>query len=170
MSNVSRDDGMTGPEHEVGSIAQKPLWQELRAAIGTADPIPPEVLRAARESFTWRTIDAELAALAYDSVIDRPTSNVTRGSEGPRMLTFEAPQLTVELEVTTQGSRRQLVGQLIPPRRARVAVRHHGGTALVEADELGRFSAGDLPRGPSSLRCHLSGSEGTPIVTDWVAL
>ena len=73
---------MTGPEHELGSIAQKPLWQELRAAIATADPVPPEVLRAARESFTWRTIDAELAALTYDSVIDRPTSNVTRGSEG----------------------------------------------------------------------------------------
>lgn len=167
---MSRDDGMTGPGHEAGSIAQQPLWQELRAVIVTADPVPPEVLQAARESFTWRTIDAELAALAYDSVVDRPTSDVTRGSAGPRMLTFEASGLTVELEVTTKGSRRQLVGQLIPPQPASVAVRHHGGTALVEADELGRFSADELPRGPSSLRCHLGGGEEPPVVTDWVAL
>ncbi len=35
----------------------------LRAALEASDPVPEAVLDAARASFTWRMIDAELAAL-----------------------------------------------------------------------------------------------------------
>jgi hypothetical protein len=148
-----------------------PLWRQLGAVIAGADPIPPEILQAARESFAWRTIDAELAALAYDSVVDRPMSDVVRGSQGPRMLTFEAPDLTVEIQVTTVGARRRLSGQLTPPQPARLTVQHPRSTTVIEADELGRFMADDLPAGPSSLRCHRGGGEGdTPVVTEWVTL
>jgi hypothetical protein len=41
----------------------------------------------------------------------------------------------------------------------------------VEADELGRFRAEDVPSGLSSLRCQLGGvEEGTALVTDWIVL
>ncbi len=165
------DDGTIGPEQEPGSDEHDWLLQELRAVIAEADPVPPEVLRSGLDSFAWRTIDADLAALAYDSA-DDPAMAVVRASESPRLLTFEAPGLTVEVEVTGVGGRRRLIGQLVPAQQALVTVRHHqGSTVEVEADELGRFRADDLPAGLSSLQCHLAGTEaGDSVVTDWVTL
>jgi hypothetical protein len=40
------------------SEERDPLWLELRAAIDKADPVPPEVLRAARQAFARRPVDA----------------------------------------------------------------------------------------------------------------
>jgi hypothetical protein len=157
------------PKPGSGSGEHNPLWQELAMVVTTADPVPPEVPLTGRYSFTWRTIDAELAELAYDSVVGRAAG--VRGSEDQRLLTFEAPRLTLELQVSALGARRRLIGQLVPPQRARVMVRHQEGIVAVEADELGRFRVEDLPAGPGSLRCHLAGEEGgAPVVTDWVTL
>ncbi len=116
-------------------------------------------------------MDADLAALTYDSGLDHVVTGAVRGPEDLCMLTFEAPALTVEVEVTAMGARRRLVGQLVPAQRALVIVRHRHGSVTVEADELGRFRVHDLPAGLTSLRCHLSGSnEAASTVTDWVML
>ena len=139
---MSHGEGMTDPTYEAGS-----------------------------DGFTWRPIDADVAELAYDSVADRSLAGVVRGSEGTRLLTFEAPSLTVEVQVTALGSRRHMIGQLLPNRQARVMVRHQDGIATADADRFGRFSIEDLPAGPGSLRCHLGGEQaGAPVVTDWVML
>jgi hypothetical protein len=158
---VTQDNGVTGSEQaELRSDEDDALWQELRMVIQKGDPVPPEVLQAARESLTWRTIDAELAALTYDSAVDDPATSVVRGLEGPRMLSFEASELSVELEVTAVGAQ-----------PARVEVRSRAGRSLVQADELGRFRIEEVAAGPSSLRCHLTGPHGTaPVVTDWITL
>jgi hypothetical protein len=135
------------------------------------DGITDATYEAGSDGFTWRPIDAEVAELAYDSVADRSLASAVRGSEGTRLLTFEAPGLTVEVEVTALGARRHMIGQLLPNRRARVMVRHQDGIATVDADRFGRFRVEDLPSGPGSLRCHLAGEEaGAPVVTDWVTL
>src|SRR6266545_551101 len=129
-------------------------------------------IRSGRDSFAWRTIDAALAALTYDSSSEPAAAAVVRGPDAPRQLTFEAPELTVGVEVTVLGSHRRLIGQLVPAQRAMVTVRHQqGGMVAVEADELGRFRAEDVPSGLSSLRCQLGGiEEGTAVVTDWIVL
>jgi hypothetical protein len=166
---VTDDAGITDPKHDADG--RDPLWQELAQVVADAAPVPPEVRRTGHESLTWRTVDAELAELAYDSVVDSSLDAGVRGPEGTRLLSFEAPGLTVELEVASSGARRRLTGQLIPPQRARVMVRHQEGIATVEADEMGRFAVEDLPLGPASLRCHLGGGEGAaPVVTDWFTL
>jgi hypothetical protein len=123
-----------------------------------------------RAGLSWRTIDTELAELAYDSVSDRSATALVRGSEGTRSLIFEAPSLTLDLEVTALGARRRLMGQLSPPQPAHVMVRHQDGIAAVEADGSGRFRVDDLPVGPGSLRCRLGGEKGANVVTDWVTL
>jgi hypothetical protein len=167
---MNQGDGGTDPKHETAGEEHDPLWQELAAVVTNAGAIPPEIPRAGRDSFTWRTIDAELAELAYDSVADHSMAGAMRGLEDARLLTFEAPGLTVEVEVTALGARRQLVGQLFPNRQARVMIRHQDGILTVEADELGRFWVEDLPSGPGSLRCHPGGGQGDPVVTDWFVL
>jgi hypothetical protein len=164
---MSRDSNETpdllGPEDEE-------LLQELRAAARRFDPPPDSVMEAARASLTWRTIDAELAALEFDSVVDLATAAV-RGGEGPRLLTFAAPGLSIEVEVSPIGSRRQLVGQLVPAQPARIDVRHAGGVTTVRADQLGRFGADAISAGPVSLRCHLGDTPSSlPVVTEWIPL
>lgn len=141
------------------------LLAELRAALDGLDPIPDRVRDAARDAFAWRTIDAELAALSYDSLLDdKELAGVRSGTDAARMLTFEAEDLTVEIEV----ERGRLIGQLVPPQRGDVEVRHATGSMTVQADEVGRFVAEPVPRGPFSLRCRTASA--TAIVTDWIVL
>jgi hypothetical protein len=47
-----------------------PLLEELRRIASFVEPVPPETVAAARAAFAWRTIDAELAALVHDSLVD----------------------------------------------------------------------------------------------------
>lgn len=143
------------------------LMAELRTA-GALDPIPTDAVAAARAAFLWRTIDAELAELTYDSLFEDKELAGVRGAADARCLTFTTEDLTVELEASAAGPGRRLLGQLVPPQPGEVEVRHAGGTVTVPADELGRFSADVLP-GPVSLRCRGTRSGG-PVTTDWVVV
>lgn len=142
------------------------LLEELRDA-GRLDAPPAEMIAAAKSSFVWRTLDAELAELVYDSVLEESALAAVRSSQPPQLLTFEAPALTIEVEAATTGSRRRLIGQLVPPQPGHVEVRHSGGTLTVDADEMGRFSADDLTPGPVSLRYYAAG-QAVGVTTDWV--
>ncbi|SRR6266516_1957949 len=139
------------------------LLLELRAVVNHADPVPRAVIDAAIASFTWRTIDAELARIVFDSAVDHEALAVVRGGAEPRLLTFEAPGLSVDVEVAPAGPRRRMVGQLIPPQRARIEVRHADGTLTVDADQLGRFHAAEVSAGLVSLRCHLLAPTATVV-------
>ena len=142
------------------------LIRELQHA-GELDPVPAEAVAAAQAAIIWRTIDAELAELTYDSVLDDDALAGVRGTEPSRMMTFEAPGLTVEVECLGAASPRRLVGQVVPPQPGQLTVRHTGGTTEVEVDELGRFMAEGIVPGAISLR--YEGPAGTLAgVTDWV--
>jgi hypothetical protein len=56
----------------------------LRAVASRADPVPAGVVVAARGAFQWRTIDAELAELVYDSWVDDVALVGVRATGGPR--------------------------------------------------------------------------------------
>jgi hypothetical protein len=158
-------------EHpDLAAVEDEALLEELRGAARRFDPPPAPLLEAARASLTWRTVDAELAALRFDSVVDQALAAV-RSAEGPRLLTFAAPGLDIEVEVSPIGPRRQLVGQLVPAQAARIDVRHAGGVTTVQADQLGRFGVEAISAGPVSLRCHLATEPPTPpVVTEWISL
>jgi len=147
------------------------LVEELRRVAALADPVPPRVLDAARGSFTWRTIDAELAELAFDSAAQAGNLALVRSSGGRRLLTFDSPNLSIEVEVTATEPARRLVGQLVPPQRAGIEVRHAGGLVTVDADELGRFVADGVAGGPVSLVCRLADATGSKAVaTAWLVI
>jgi len=155
---------------DVVDPADEQLLEELRRAASQFDPPPPAVLAAARSSLTWRTIDADLATLVFDSGVDRPVTAV-RGGEGPRLMTFSSPSLNIEVEVANLGSHRQLVGQLIPPQVAEIDVHHATGTTSVQADQLGRFRAEQIGSGPVRLHCRFAATPSAqPVVTEWVPL
>jgi hypothetical protein len=139
---------------------------------GTAD-VPADVLAAARASFTWRTVDAELATLSYDSLLADagPTSTVRSGTPAPRVLTFSTPRLDLEVELIDG----RLDGQLLPGSDPSLAAVHleggdveicdaGGPVASAPVDELGCFSVGIVPDGPVRFLVRLPQAR---VATDW---
>jgi hypothetical protein len=156
-----------GPFREPVGEDEKLLVQ-LRDA-GRLDPVPSDAVAAARSVFAWRTLDEELAELTYDSLVDdRALVGIRSAGPPPRLLTFESPALTVEVETAASGSRRRLVGQLVPSQAARLEVRHSEGTTTADVDDLGRFAVDNLPPGPLSLHVQGSGDTAVAVTTDWV--
>lgn len=147
------------------------LEEELRRIIAQVEPVPPGLLSAAVGAFAWRTIDADLAELVFDSTAGHDEAALVRGAAQARMLSFRASALTIDVEVTGAGESRTLVGQLAPPQRASVDIQHAGRVDTVQADELGRFTAGPLQAGPLRLRCRPATEPAPPlVVTDWTAI
>jgi hypothetical protein len=143
------------------------LMSELAGALGPELEPPAAVLQAARSSLTWRTVDAELAALSSDSLLDGERVG-SRSAATSRTLTFDSPEAVIEVEVSGSAGDRRLVGQLDPPEAARLELRTTGEPVTGSADELGRFVLA-LPaeRQLCSLRCLLAGGV---VQTSWMVL
>ena len=140
------------------------LIEALREALAAADDVPSAFVEAGKAAFAWRTIDAELAELTYDSALD-PLDALAIRSESAilRSLTFASDGWTVELELTPDA----VLGQLDPPDVGTVTARGDGGKlATAEIDELGFFVLGPPPTVPYRLVCQTQ--SGTTILTGWV--
>ena len=98
------------------------LLGELRRIAAVIDPIPEALLHAGRESLTWLRVDAELAELLADSVVDDEVLAHVRSSGGVRAVRFETDGLTIELDILGEGAHRTLVGQLVPAGTAEIEV------------------------------------------------
>ena len=142
------------------------LLAEVGAAVTAHDPVPDDVLAAARASLTWLHVDAELAELVEDSLM---TTSGVRSDNG-RALVFESPVASIVLEVEGVGAARRLLGQIVTPRAASVQLRHPGGRVDVEADDLGRFTADAVPAGRVSLSFHFHDGGQRDLVTSWVTI
>lgn len=129
----------------------------VRRLVEAADPVPGWVLEAAQSVLDWRQVDAVLADLAYDSELHDPlAAGVRHGGGGARLLTFEDPRLSVDIEVhRTEGAVR-LVGQLAPAGAVELTVRHRGGDQRVAIDPDGRFSVDGVAPGPLKLVVRLA--------------
>ena len=124
-----------------------PSWPACWA--GSSAP-PPEVVEAAKGLFTWRTVDAELADARPTTRWSTPAEPGVRAAGQPRILTFEAGGLTVEVEVDDVPGARRLIGQLTPPGRAELELRTSGR----RGDRRGR-RAGPVRAGPAGRQAAL---------------
>jgi hypothetical protein len=149
------------------------LIGELRGLLSRLDPVPPRLLDEVRRAFCWRTVDAELAELSFDSLVDQEALAVRTGDTAlePRMLGFGAvvdgEDLAIEVEVTATPGGTCLMGQLWPAVAGTVDVQTvGGGSTAVDVDELGRFLVDPVPAGPVRLSVRF----GTRLVqTTWVS-
>ena len=147
------------------------LMAALRRLAALVDAVPLGLIAAARAAFAWRTLDAELAELCYDSaLIERSPVGVRSTAAEGRFLNFEAPGIAVEMEAIAAGSNRRLTGQFAPPRAGPVEVRQPGRSMTAVADDRGRFLVDDLRAGPLSLRFQGDRPDGAAVITDWVLL
>ncbi|MCA1691036.1 MAG: hypothetical protein ABR540_13020 [Acidimicrobiales bacterium] len=138
-----------------GAVTEEEILTQLRRVVGRVDPVPRRVVAAAQAAYSWRTLESELAELTYDSSLEAPELAGIRGGSG-RLLVFSSARVTVELEIS--GRDRRLVGQVDGPGNPRLEIQHSRGFLPVKVDQVGRFSASDLPAGPMRLR--LTDEEG----------
>ena len=153
-NDMSDEFDLMSDDELVGMIAQ---------ALASDDPVPERVLEGARAAFTWRTIDAELAELVFDSA--RELTGV-RSEDTDRQVTFRAPGVEIEVMVVENGARR-LIGQLVPPSEATVELVGADSVYSATTDRLGRFVFDELAPGP--VRLVVLGADGARVVqTEWV--
>ena len=154
------------------ALDESELFRRLAEMLAPQHNPPASVTELAKQTFALRTVDAELAALVADSQIEGTAAAVRRGrpQETPRLLTFQTPELLVELEIGGTGGRHRILGELVPEGRATVEVRQPQAPTprAVEADEQGRFVIDSLVRGPFSLTCRRAGQ--SPVTTEWTSL
>lgn len=146
------------------------LLGQLSDALADHDPLPLQVLEAAKAAYIWRTIDEELAELAYDSTEEELVG--VRATAVARQLSFETEALTLDLEIEDDGDQRVLRGQIAPATSGLITARSVAGEVTVEcsapADELGRFVIAGVAAGRMSLRCEVGGE--VALVTSWLSI
>lgn len=140
------------------------LAAALREAIRARAEVPEHLVEAAKSAYAWRTIDAELAELTFDSRTDLVASTRSE-SASIHALTFTSARLTIEVEVTPTS----LIGQVMPAREGTVHARtRDGATTTAPVDEIGCFALEPIPDGPFQLRYR--DQRGADVVTSWVSL
>jgi hypothetical protein len=134
--------------------------QVVAAGLAAVEPVPAAALAAAYGAVGLATVEAELAALVYDS--HGPELALTRGGEAQaRIVTFANDHLTVDLELLADG--RTIVGELQPAEAATIELESLGQAKVsVAADEFGRFR---LVSDATSLRIRVVGRLVTPWIT-----
>lgn len=154
------DNGIPEADFDAAGFDGDLLEEELRQAAAVLDPVPAGLRQLALDAYALHDLDATIAELTFDSLVD---ALPVRGVPGaPRMLTFRAGGLTVDVEVTGEG----LIGQVLPPQSARIEVLGGPQTARrVAVDTLGRFTSDTPPGGPFALRLRAGGEV---IVTEWL--
>jgi hypothetical protein len=139
----------------------------LHEALAEQREVPARFVEAGKATFAWRSIDAELAALAYDSVSDPDAlAGATRADHAAiRELTFAFRDATVHVQIGRGG----LHGQVVPPRPGEVEVQVEGrAPRTAPVDAQGWFSFAPMPTGPFRLLWRITG--GGTAMTDWLTL
>ena len=140
------------PDHDESNgnghrMSDEQLLAELRTALDLSDPPPERLATIAKAALTWRTIDAELAEIAFDSAHDLTG---VRDTAVQRQVTFETDDLEIEIMMTDEATRR-VVGQLVPAAEATIVLiagdDDEPSRITTTSDHLGRFGFNDVPTG-----------------------
>jgi hypothetical protein len=137
--------------------ADERLLARLRDVAAEYDPVPADVLAAARAALTTRRLDEELAALVADSAL--ADAGVRAARPEVRLLTFEAADVSLELQVEYRDDRVSVRG-LVTGAAGDAVVEVAGERHAVPIDE-GWFAVTGLPRGAT--RVSVAGT-----TTSWV--
>lgn len=150
------------------------LLRDLADAVAEGQAVPADFVATGKALYTWRTVDAELAALIHDSASGEPADERLAGAvrSGPaarRSLTFQTGQFTVEVDLdrAPDAIRGQFVAHDASAVAGELTVEPAEGAALTAAvDELGYFAVAALPR--SRFRLRLRPGAGREVVTPWI--
>jgi hypothetical protein len=136
------------------------LLAVLARVIDEADPVPDDA-RAAAVAADMSGLDAELAELVFDSLLDERGTTLRDDAGDVRSLTFTTGDRTIEVDLADGG----LVGRLSPAEDAPVELEQGTTRVPLAVDDLGRFRAVVQP-GP--LRLRVGGAGPGAVATSWI--
>lgn len=142
------------------------LLAAVKAALQRERDVPASFRQAGEMAYAWHDIDAELAALSYDSAADPRAALLTRAEPATlRSLTFDARELSIEIEIVSDTLR----GQIVPPQPGLAEVHQASGKVTkAPIDEVGYFTSSPVPAG--TFRLLLRIDDRRSILTDWITL
>ena len=132
------------------------LLAELQAAVRAHREVPASFVEAGKAAFDWRQIDTVLAEMTYDSMTsdDPHLLAGVRGAGTARFLSFTGQGLEVELELSSDAVR----GQVIPPTAATVELKDDADFWVsTRCDEQGWFVISPIPDQAFRLTVRASG-------------
>lgn len=153
-----------GPDGDGADL--EALMLRLRGLADQVDGPPPLVTDLARAAFETRDFDVELAVLTADSDVD--TLALVRSGEAataPRMVSFEADSVTVELQLDRQEIGTVVVGLVLGPVES-VEVETADGRTPVTLDGHGWFRL-DAVAG-QHVRLRVRTDAGNVVTTEWL--
>jgi hypothetical protein len=139
----------------------QPLLEQLADAFDGAniEPIPPRLSAAARDAYSWRRADAELAELLFDSASD--TLVGVRGTTTDRRsFRYASGDFAIRVHLTDLS----LIVMIEPPLSVACTVDSSHGSEQHLTDELGELVV-DAPELPLRLEIELPGGN---VVTPWI--
>jgi hypothetical protein len=145
------------------------LLAALDDALRAGEEVPASFGATGRAVYPSPDLDAELAALTYDSAA--PSLALVRAdrAEEPaslRALTYAGTRLTVHLEVSDGA----VYGQVAPAQRCEVELQTgRGAPRVVRTDMDGWFVVRPAPTGRFRLHCRTA-TNGPGMVTGWIAV
>ena len=137
----------------------------LRHALRVDPTVPRDVREIGYAAYAWRDIDADLAALTYDSTMEDPMLSGARSQQQAplRAMTFASASMTIEIEVGPLV----LLGQTVPAHAGSVqVVPREGESRSVQVDAVGCFTVSPIPSVP--FRLQLTGEP--TVTTAWITL
>jgi len=140
------------------------LLDDLRMALAEAGEVPQEFLVAGRSAYAWHGIDAELALaeVAFDSAYDAELATRATAAGASRMVSFQADDVTVDIEVASDG----ITGQVTPAEPCHILGQGAVGTFdETTGDGAGLFVLGAPPSGPIRLRVAYA---DRAVTTEWI--
>jgi hypothetical protein len=142
------------------------LLASLGGALEEVRALPRDFVTAGKATYAWHDIDADLAALTYDSAAAglADLSGVRAESASLRALTFASSTVAIELELTPDA----IFGQVVPAREGTVTACRRDLAEAPDAliDELGYFVIRPIPVGTFRLR--IEAGTGPDVLTGWV--
>jgi hypothetical protein len=141
------------------------LMEHLRRIASEVDAAPDLVTESARAAFSTRRLDDELAELLHDSGVT--TSAAVRGAQpGPRLLSFESGEVSLELQIEEVHGRLVLRGIAIGTVGDAEVETTTTGPHVAAIDHQGWFRVETLP--VEALRVRVRAANGTAVTTSWI--
>jgi hypothetical protein len=143
------------------------LMSQLRRIAAEVDGPPELVAESARAAFTTRRLDDELAELLHDSQLAESAA-VRSDPAGPRMLSFDSGDVSLELQLEDVRGRLVLRGVAVGAVGDAEVETTTAGSHSAAIDEQGWFRIEGLPVEP--LRVRVRTAEGATVTTGWISV
>ena len=139
------------------------LLSRLRAIVGTADPMPADLLPRIQFALALENVDVEVCRLGAE--LGRLAG--VRGDETSRTVTFDSERATIMVVINGDGGGVRLDGWIAPAAGYEVELRTDSGPFATRTDADGRFVLDGVPHGLAQLMIRPTerGGPTRPVVT-----